>query len=403
MLFASLQVNAQQSVGPVQNRAGIDSIDRRIAYLRKQIENLKHTRDVRYFNYKRELDHALFIKEVNEYIADEDLDKAKSLVAEKIKKSEFVRDQASVKFYRDYEEKIYLLIKNQRMYYQALFKKENNLRKAFESWIAPGTINAYIKAQRMVKLALKYARENNLNETIVLLEKYNSQVEALIFDYESDYDLAMLTDNAKSFEKAFMPLVTGDSMQHLKEAEKLLSHCITYSKYSGSALGQEYFRKQEMLLTSALSDLLERQGREKELSRYTDESVVAQFDTINPCGVFKWHEQIVVIDEFLPQSSMESVRKGEAILHADKMLATYLKKNKLCQSPDELKFGPSFVIPYQSDLYKSCFYFNKVSQKWQFIVCYTLVNSKSFTLSVSKFMPPLFFENELSTAQNFPD
>jgi hypothetical protein len=155
-----------------------------------------------------------------------------------------------------------------------------------------------------------------------------------------------------------------------------------------------------LTLTSALSDLLEREGREKELARYTDQSVVAQYDTLNPCGVFKWHEQIIVIDEFMPTSGMENVKKGEAIMHADKMLATYLQKNKLCQSINDLKFGYAFIIPYKSNAKNTSFYYNQVSHKWQYIACYTIVVSQSYTQEVSKFMPPLFFEDEVKAAHN---
>ena len=113
-----------------------------------------------------------------------------------------------------------------------------------------------------------------------------------------------------------------------------------------------------MVVTSALSDLLEREGREKELAIIPISQLIAQFDTLNPCGVFKWHDQIVVIDEFIPSSAMENVKKGEAIIHADKMLATYLQKNKLCQSIKDLKFGYAFIIPYQSNAKNTSFYYN---------------------------------------------
>jgi len=399
-----MYVTGQQTVKPaVSHVAFFDSIDRRINYLQNQINSLKQSRDVKYLNFQRELDHTVFVKKLREYILDENLDMAKKLVETLIEKSEFRKDMASVKFYYDYQDQVYALIKQQRMHYQMLFKKGNNLRKEYGTWIAPATVPAYQKALRMISLALKYARENDLAETIKLLENYQAQTEALIFDAESDYDLVVLTENAKNFEKVFLPMVASDSMQGIRDAENLLNHCINYGRLMGSPLNGEYFKKKAMQLTSAMSDLLDREGREKELGRYTDQSVIAFFDTINPCGVFKWHDQIIVIDEFIPTSSMENVKKGEAIIHADKMLATYLQKNKLCHSVDDIKFGYSFIIPFKSNAKNSSFYFNKTSQKWQFMACYTIVVSPSFTASVSKFMPPLFFEDEMSTAQNLPD
>jgi hypothetical protein len=98
----------------------------------------------------------------------------------------------------------------------------------------------------------------------------------------------------------------------------------------------------------------------------------------------------------MPTSSMESVKKGEAIIHSDRMLATYLQKNKLCQSIKDLKFGYSFIIPYKSNAKNSAFYYNRVSGKWQFIACYTIVNDKDFTREAGKLMPPLFFEDEMN-------
>ncbi|MBN1145157.1 MAG: hypothetical protein JXA72_12080 [Bacteroidales bacterium] len=379
------------------SQAFTDSIGNRIDHLEKQIARLKQTRDVAYLNMQRELDHTLFIKAYYEYVTDEDLDPAKSLVETRIERSEFRRDQASVKFYRTYEEHIYALIKDQRMRYQQLFQKEKNFKKEFERYIEPGTAEAYRKAQRIVDLALKYARENNLTETIKYLTNYRSFTEALIFDLGSEYDLAELTNNAKSFEKAFQPLISSDSLESIREAEHLLAHCINYGRLTNSSLDGEYFRKQEMAVTAALSELFDREGREKELAHYTNQAVIAKYDSLNPCGVFKWHDQIVVIDEFIPSSAMENVKKGEAIIHADRMLATYLQKNKLCQSIKDLRFGYAFIIPYQSNAKNTAFYYNRSNQKWQFIACYTLVDSKDYTLKVSKYMPPLFFEDEMNT------
>ena len=379
------------------SQAFSDSIGDRISQLEKQIARLKQTRDVSYLNLQRELDHTLFVKAFYEYVTDEDLEQAKSLVESRIERSEFRRDQASVKFYRSYEDHIYALIKDQRMRYQALFQKEKNFKKEFEGYIEPGTVEAYKKAQRMVDLALKYARENNLTETISYLGNYRSFTEALIFDMGSEYDLAELTNSSKSFEKVFQPLIATDSLESIREAENLLAHCVNYGRLTNSSLDGEYFKKQELAVTAALSELFDREGREKELAHYTNQAVIAKYDTLNPCGVFKWHDQIVVIDEFVPSSAMENVKKGEAIIHADRMLATYLQKNKLCQSIKDLRFGYAFIIPYQSNAKNTAFYYNRSNQKWQFIACYTLVDSKDYTVKVSKFMPPLFFEDEMNT------
>jgi hypothetical protein len=380
--------------------AYFDSLDRRIDYLQKQISRLKQTRDVAYYNQQREMDLTLFLKAYEEYVVDEDLDKARELVASRLERAEFRRDDYSVKFYRKYQDDAFELIKRQHMHYQYLFLKEKNFRKEFEQHTKPAELIAYQKAQRMVTLALKYARENNLTETVKYLESYKAYTEALIFDYGSLYDLATLTTSEKEFQKVFQPLITSDSLKDIKEAEMLLAHCLSYGKLTGLSLNEEFFKIQGLQITAALSDLLEREGREKELTKYTDKAVTAQFDTINPRGVFKWHDQIIVIDEFMPTSGIENVKKGEAILHADRMLAAYLQKNKLCHSVEDLKFGYAFIIPYKSNARNTSFYFNPVSRKWQYIACYTVVVSAGYTQEVSKYMPPLFFEDEMDMVEN---
>jgi hypothetical protein len=395
----SLQAGAQQPVKPILSTAFFDSIDHRIDYLQKQIERYKQVRDVAYLNFQRELDHTLFLKTYEQFVVNEDLDQAKDLVESRLKKSEFRRDQASVSYYNQYQENTYNLIKLQKMHYQALFLKEKSFKKEFDSWIAAGTLESYKRAQRMVNLATKYARENDLAETLKMLEEYDFYTQALIFDIQSGYDLAVLTNNSKSFEKVFQPMLASDSLKDMKEAEQLLSYCRNYGKLTASSLNGEYFKKQESLLTSALSDLLEKQGREKELAKYTDQSVVAKFDSLNPCGVFKWHDQIVVIDEFNPSSAMDHVKKGEAIIHADKMLSTYLQKNKLCTSINDLRFGYAFIIPFQSNAENTSFFYNKSSDKWQYIACYTVITNKTYTAEISKFMPPLYFQDEMNTAE----
>jgi hypothetical protein len=380
--------------------AFFDSLDHRITELQKQIPKLKQARDVAYYNKQRELELTVFVKNVEEYIQEEDLDNAKKLVETRLEKAEFRKEQYSVTFCRKYKDDVNNLIKQQRIHYQALFAKEKNFKKEFDRLSETGSSDNYQKTLRMVNLALKYANENNLTETIKYLDNYKSYAEALIFDAGSDYDLAALTGNAKEFEKVFIPLVESDTVEDIREAESLISYCINYSRLTGSRLDPAYFARQGLVVTSSLSDLLESKGREKELERYTDESVKARIDSLNPCGVFKWHDQIIVIDEFNPSSTMEAVKKGEAIIHADKMLAAYLKKNKLCTSEKDLTFGYAFVIPYHSDTKNSAFFFNSSSQKWQYITCYTSVINTEYTQHVSKYMPPLLFKDEKDIASN---
>lgn len=380
--------------------AFFDSLDARVSYLQKRIPGLKQARDVAYYNMQRELELTLFTITVEEYIREEDLDNAKKIVDTRLEKAEFRREQHTVAFCRKYKDDVNSLIKQQRIHYQALFAKEKNFKKEFDRLEETGTKDNYQKTLRMVDLALKYANENNLTETIKYLDNYKSYTEALIFDAGSDYDLATLTGSAKEFEKVFLPLVESDTVESIRKAEELISYCMNYSRLTGSRLDPGFFARQGLVVTSSLSDLLESKGREKELEKYTDEAVKARVDSLNPCGVFKWHDQIIVIDEFVPNSTMEAVKKGEAIIHADKMLASYLKKNKLCTSEKDLTFGYAFVIPYHSDTKNSAFFFNTYSQKWQYITCYTSVVDAGYTQHVSKYMPPILFRDEKDMASN---
>jgi hypothetical protein len=390
-----LKTQAQTTALEHGSKAYFDSLDNRISYLQQQIPRLKQSRDVSYYNLQRELDLTLFVKAYEEYLLDEDLDVAKKLVESRLERAEFRRDQYSVEYYNKYKDDIFSRIKQQRMHYQALFLKEKNFRKEFEGLVKPKTPESYQKAQKMVKLALNYANENNLTETIIYLYRYLTYTDALIFDANSSYDLAEITNNTRSFEKAFSPLIESDSLKNIKEAEALIAYCTNYARLAGSHLDPEYFSRQGMVVASALSDLLRSEGREKELAKYTDQAVKARFDTLNSCGVFKWHDQIIVIDEFLPSSFMENVQKGQAIMHADKMLAAYLKKNKLCETTDELKYGFTFIIPYKSNSKNSSFFFNAITQKWQYIACYTSIVNASYTAQVGKYMPPLMFADEM--------
>jgi hypothetical protein len=390
-------IYAQEAGMDSRSKAIFDSLDNRITYLQNQVPRLKQARDVSYYNVQRELDLTLFVRSYQEYVVDEDLENARKLVETRLEKAEFRRDQYAVSFYNKYKDNVFTLIKLQRMHYQSLFEKEKTFRKEFDRYLEQTGTDDYLRLQRMVTLALKYAMENNLTGTLAYLEKYKSYTEALIFDAGSPYDLDELTASERNFEQVFSPLVESDSLKDLKEAETLLSRCADYARLT-ERLTPDYFSRQNLVVSSAISDLLEAQGREKELSRYAAGAVKARFDTLNPCGVFKWHEQVIVIDEFTPSAAMENVKKGEAIMHADNMLAAYLKKNKVCTSADALRYGYTFIIPFKSNAKNSSFYFNTVSQKWQYMACYTVIVNADFTSNAARFMPPLLFEDELNVA-----
>lgn len=376
-----------------------DSLAHRLNYLESQIPKLQASRDVGYYNVKREIDLTRFLKACEEYCAEEDLDNALKMTEKSLDRAESRGDQYSVKYYEEYKNDLYNRIKRQRMYYQGLFAKEKNFKKEFERQAAVGSTDNYQKTLRTVNLAMKYARENNLIETVKYLENYHAYTEALIFDAISEYDLSELTSGQKAFEKAFLPLVESDSINDLTRADQLIRRCTDFARLAGSPISQEYLAQQAVRVTAAMSDLLEQLGREKELERYTDQSMKASTDTVNACGIFKWRGVVIVIDEFLPKASMENVKKGEAIIHADQMLAAYLKKNKLCDDVEDLTYGQVFVIPFTSKTGNSSFKYNPKTQKWQYIICYTSIVDEAYTRRVSQFMPPILFAGESGSAK----
>jgi hypothetical protein len=126
--FPVTRVHAQTEPLHRGSVAFFDSLDNRMDKLQKQIARLKQTRDVAYYNLQRELDLTIFVKAYEEYVVDEDLDKARELVEARLERAEFRRDQYALKFYHKYQDDAFDLIKQQRMHYQQLFQK--NFRRS---------------------------------------------------------------------------------------------------------------------------------------------------------------------------------------------------------------------------------------------------------------------------------
>ena len=80
ILINLIRVNAQEV--PVNDEYArlFDSINHRIQVLQEQIPRLKEARDASYYNVQRDLDLTLFVRAYEEYIMEEELDKARALV-----------------------------------------------------------------------------------------------------------------------------------------------------------------------------------------------------------------------------------------------------------------------------------------------------------------------------------
>lgn len=394
LLLLPVHLFSQDKSLEPKTTAFFDSLGIRIEGLQQQIPRLKQSHDISLYNVQRELDMTLFMKAYEEYVVEEELFKARDLVESRIERAEFRKDPFSVDFYKGYKDKVYNQIKYQRMHYQALFEKEKNFRKEFNAVTKDETVEAYKKALKMIGLALKYAEENNFTEAAKGLRNYAVFCEAKLFDLQSAYDLNALTQNEKDFEKVFLPLIESDSIATIKEAEKLVGYCIQYADFLKTPLTREYFEQQRLAVATAISDVLDKQGTGSGIKELTDHALLARIDSLNPRGVYKWHESVIVISEFTPTSGFENVKRGEAIINADNVLAAYLKKNKLCKSTEDLKFGYSYVIPYKSNNKTSSFIYNPDLQKWQYIACYTLINNPGYTRDIIRYMLPILFEDE---------
>ncbi len=279
------------------------------------------------------------------------------------------------------------------MHYQQLFEKEKSFHKNLDLYIKEGTIESLEHAKRIIELSIKYAKENQLVSAEKYLQKYNLYVEALIFDYHSPWDLDKLTGNPAAFDKEFLSLVSSDSLRQIHEAETLVKSCYSYALGSNSEIDTLSYQKKRLLIASALSDYNDRSGNHSTTTS-SDQLVIASLDSLNPRGVYKWHDYIVVINEFVPKYSAPSLKKGEAIMESDKKLFTYIKKQEIAKVKDSYKIKGTKFLPFKTEGKLQEFVYNHETSLWQYMVCYEVIENSYFTSEVRKYMPPLIFKQE---------
>ena len=400
LVLSSNLATAQKSVGLSGTKETIDSLVSRIDILKNKLAQLKESRDPSLYYVKKEYDHTIFSKQYEELYVSEDLDKAKEIIEQRLEKATLRKDKVSISFYNDYKDRVNRDIKMQKIHYQTLFKKEKNFKKQFFNLVKEENMTAYSKASRMTELALKYAKENKLENTVEYLSHYKQYIDAVIFDHKSEYDLKKLTRNENDFEDVFVPLLSSDSIHQIKEAGNLVKYCYDYAASTKSIIDTNYFAKQQKTVKTAISDYFDKQHDDLELAQITDQAIIGRSDTINPAGVYKWQDRIVVIGYFTPQSGFENVRRGEAIITADKLLAKYVKENDIGRIKSGEKFGYTFLLPFQQEESVTDFLYDREKEKWQYMVCYTKVVSTYFTREISKYMPPIKFSDEATANQN---
>jgi hypothetical protein len=372
----------------------LDSLDARIKYIESEMPGLAEIRSPDYFFVKRELDYTFFLSLYYRDVFDEDLDDARILIDSRINGAKKRSDLEAINFFTGFQHKLTLEIGNQQRRYNYLFAKEKNFRKEFNHFIDAGDEYSLERAKRMTDLAIKFASEKNLTPVLNYLEKYQRYAIACLFDFESRYDLKKLTASEQHFQKIFALMVQSDSLELIKEAGELVNHCYNYAASTKSVLDTNYFAMQRRVVNSSISDYFERKGNNQNLATMVGQSVIARFDTLNKEGIYKWHDNIVVVGHFKPDAKFDDVRKGEAIIDADHRLLEYIRVNRLAKLKDEVKIGQTYLIPFFFDNKTSEFCFNPALMKYQYMVCYTRIESTYFTREISKFLPPLQFNVE---------
>ncbi|MBN2523169.1 MAG: hypothetical protein JXB24_07825 [Bacteroidales bacterium] len=389
MPFSFLQ--GQQAFYDQDTKNLLDSLENRIIALEKEIPRLAENRATNYFFAKRDLDFTIFLKHYHEYVFDEELDKAQDLAESRLKSVQKRGDKTAEDFYREYKKRINKEISEQQRRYQVLFEKEKTFKKEFYRFVNEGDEYSLKRAQRMTDLALKYALEKKLSSVYGYLFHYKSYINSLLYDYYSEYDLARLTKSETEFERYFLPLVESDSLDLIQQAGKLVDHCYNYSLNTSSSLDTMYFAQQKRMVASYISDYYDRDGSSEVFDRMKQTSLIARLDTLIQEGIYQWKDQIIVIGHFKPEADNKNVRKGEAILNADQRLLQYIRLNRLAKFDKELKMGQTFLIPYVNNKQLAEFMYNPSEKNYQYIVCYTKVDSDYFTRKLGQCLPPLQF------------
>jgi hypothetical protein len=393
------KISAQQSYMDSKTRNLLDSLDQRIKQIQSELPRINNGGSVNFFYKKRDLDMTIFLSNYQRYIFDEDLEMAKTLIDSRLSAAEKRNDVSAVEFYRDYHSKLTSEIKNQKERYQFLFKKEKNFKKEFYRFINEGDEYSLQRAKRLTELALKYAKEQNLEITEKYLKNYEQLSTAYLFDFYSDFDLVKLTSSEVNFQKVFKPMIVSDSLDQLKKAGELVDHCFSYSANTLSILDTTYFSLQQKAVKTAISDYYERIGNNINIAKIQGQSVIARLDTLNREGIYKWHDKVIVVGSINPTAKFEDVKRGEAIIDADHRLIEYIRVNRLAKIGNEVKMGTTYIIPYVLDNQKADFNFNKQKKAYQYMVCYTQIETKYYTKGISKFLPPLQFFEESEQVQ----
>jgi hypothetical protein len=394
-----VHLNAQEEFYDEKTRHTIDSLDNRIAFLEGQIPKLSNNRDAKYFSTKRDLDMTNFVRSYELFLFEEDLEAAGQLIDSRIKASEKRMDQFAVDFYKGYNLELTKVRGRQQAHYQELFEKEKNFKKEWQVYIDVGDEYSLNRALRMVDLAIKYASEKNLQETLIYLKKYKRFTEMLIFDVNSPFDLKKLTSNESVFMNTFGPMIDSDSLETIKKGMRLVEACYNYSAGVNAVVDTVFLAKKKTAADNAIADWNSKQGISEDLAKLTGRAFTAQLDSINHEGIYSWKNKIVVIGSMNFSSKAENVRRGEAIMDADRRVINYIRLNKYANVSNSVKIGNTVMLPFILNGNTAYFIFDKTTNKWQYMICYSMVVNEQVTKLMLKSLYPMQFQEEIKTSE----
>jgi hypothetical protein len=88
------------------------------------------------------------------------------------------------------------------------------------------------------------------------------------------------------------------------------------------------------------------------------------------------------------------LKKGEAILESDKMLFNYIRKQEIAKIKGDYRIHGTKFIPFKDGNELAEFIYNQDTKRWQYMICYELIENTYLTGEIRKYMPPIVFGQE---------
>jgi len=373
----------------------IDSLNREIGNFTKQVDILKKTDFIKYYQAQKKLDQMIFLKNYYKSLYDEDFTNIENHLNQLKEKALLDNDKNTIEFCKKYRNELDLQIKQYHMHYQKLFTSTKNIDKLIQPYLNKNKKEELLEALNILNYALKYAKNYNFKETEKYLQNQKNYIEALLFDLESPYDLKELTENEKNFNKIFLQLLKSDSLGELQKAQEMVEHCLFYCQKIKRPIDTAFLNKQKNVVIATMADYYDRQKYYNNNFKFFDQAIRARLDSLNKPGIYKWHNKIVVINEITFKYNTENLQKGEAIIASDKALIFHLKKLKLIEIDKNLKIAGTQFIPFKDESNNIVFFkYNNETSKWQYMIAYSIVINKKITDEIIKYLPPMYFIEE---------